>query len=282
MEQLPTPNPLNKYFRTAGIHVKLPSDGKYWADGALQLPVTGEIPVLPMTAKDEILLKTPDALLNGSGIVEVMQDCCPSIVDGWQMPSVDVDYVLIAIRIASFGHNMEISAECPHCKAENDYDVDLRSILDGIKMPDYATPVTVDDLRITLMPQRYFSVTQTNRIEFEEEQIIKSLHAEGVADDVKEAIVKQNIAKVAELNIQILTDSTESITTPESVVVDKKFIREFYENTSNANIKSVKKRLRELNAEAAIKPVSVSCNECEKEFDIAIEFDYSNFFASGS
>jgi hypothetical protein len=63
---------------------------------------------MSMTTKDEITLKTPDALLNGQGVVNVIESCCPAIKDAWAMPSIDVDATLIAIRIASYGNQMDL------------------------------------------------------------------------------------------------------------------------------------------------------------------------------
>ena len=121
-------NPLSKYFRQPSIYLKLPSNGQFWPDGAVELPVTGEIPVYPLTARDEVTLRTPDALMNGSGVTDVIHSCCPSIKDAWKMPSVDVDAVLIGIRIASYGHSMDLDTNCPKCNEDNRHAVDLTRI----------------------------------------------------------------------------------------------------------------------------------------------------------
>ena len=74
-----TVNPLQAYFRRPAIYVQLPSGGKFNEPGELEIPENGESPVYPMTAKDEILMRTPDALMNGATTVEVIQSCCPNI-----------------------------------------------------------------------------------------------------------------------------------------------------------------------------------------------------------
>ena len=102
----PQSNPLAKHFRQPALYVKLTSNGSFWPDGSLDLPVTGEIPIYPMTTKDEITLRTPDALINGTSVVKVIESCAPNIKDAWKMPTVDVDSTLIAIRIASYGPKM--------------------------------------------------------------------------------------------------------------------------------------------------------------------------------
>ena len=77
-------NPLNKYFRQASIYVSLPSGTNYPTD-VVAPSETGEIGVMAMTAKDEIRFKTPDALMNGQGVVDVIQSCVPAIKNAWSL-----------------------------------------------------------------------------------------------------------------------------------------------------------------------------------------------------
>ena len=102
-------NPLLAHFRQPAIYFQLPSKGQFWQSG-LNMSPTEDLPVYPMTARDEITLRTPDALLNGQGVVDVIQSCCPNITDAWQMPSIDVDATLIALRIASYGNEMSFDS----------------------------------------------------------------------------------------------------------------------------------------------------------------------------
>ena len=105
-------NPLAKHFRQPAIYLKLPSQGKFYPPDGIELSITGELAVYPMTVKDELTLKTPDALMNGEGMADVIRSCCPGIKDPWTIPSVDLDVIFIAIRLASYGKGMDISATC--------------------------------------------------------------------------------------------------------------------------------------------------------------------------
>ena len=96
-----TSNPLQKYFRQPKLHVRLPSGGKYYPPGALDLPESGEVAIYPLTAKDELLLKTPDSLMNGTATADVIKSCVPAIKNPWYMPSLDVD----ALRTVAKGVN---------------------------------------------------------------------------------------------------------------------------------------------------------------------------------
>jgi hypothetical protein len=90
-------NPLSQYFRQPSIYIKLPSGGQFYPPGALDMPPNGELPILPMTAVDEITYRTPDALYNGVATVDVIRSCVPNIIDPWCIPVIDVDPLLIAI-----------------------------------------------------------------------------------------------------------------------------------------------------------------------------------------
>ena len=100
-EQMNNPNPLASYFRQAKLYTPLPSKGRFYEEGSIDWPATGEIAVFPMTAKDEMAMRTPDALLNGQSTVEVIKSCVPAIRDPWEIPSLDMDVLLISIRMAS-------------------------------------------------------------------------------------------------------------------------------------------------------------------------------------
>ena len=228
MDQKPT-NPLFKHFRQPAIYMQLPSNGEYWPDSALEMPATGELPVYPMTARDEITIRTPDALLNGQGVVDVIQSCCPNIKDAWKMPSIDVDAVLLNIRIASYGNNMDIDTSCPKCNDESNFSLDLSGVTGQIAMPDYSTLLDVDGLRIKLKPQPYFEVNKVNQITFTEQQILRTINDNTVSDEEKKAKTDAWLAKLVDLNIQICANCTDYILTEDGTkVTDIGFITEFY------------------------------------------------------
>ena len=88
-------NPLQKYFRQPKVFISLPSKGLFYPEGALQGD-HNNAPIFGMTGMDEIIFKTPDALFNGEATVKVVESCCPYIKDAKDMPSIDVDALLVA------------------------------------------------------------------------------------------------------------------------------------------------------------------------------------------
>lgn len=278
-------NPLAKYFRQPSIYMKLPSEGRFWGENSLELPVNGEIPVYPMTARDEITLRTPDSLMNGQGVVDVILSCCPNIKDPWKMPSVDVDAVLIGIRIASYGFEMDIDTKCPHCGEENNHSLDLRSILSTIVCPDYIKKIEVNDLKIKVRPQPFSTINRQNGVSFEEQRMLEALETADLTVEERGQRVADSMNRLLQISIDTVTNCTELIELSDGSVVNKpEYISEFYNNVDAGVVRAVQKRLGEINAEAEIKARKVACTspECSKEYEIPLEFDYSNFFVKGS
>jgi hypothetical protein len=282
MENKPV-NPLSKHFRRPAIYFKLPSGGKFWPENSLNLPVNGELPVYPMTTADEVTLKTPDALLNGAGVVSVIQSCCPNIVDAWHTPSIDVDAILVAIRIASYGQNMAITSKCPNCDEEHDYDVDLSVLLSQVVSPDFDTVIEYDGLKIKLKPQEYFIANRNNIVNFEEQRVLQTINDSELDDDVKNARLTESMKRLLEANNIILVNATEYIETEDGThVTDQNFLKEYYQNVDSKVNKLIETRLAQIAKDGALPQFTLQCTNCNHTYTVPLEFDYSRFFGQSS
>ena len=277
-----TQNPLAKHFRQPAIYTPIPSKGRFWPDGDIDIPVNGEIAVYPMTTKDELSLRTPDALMNGAGMVEVIQSCCPSIKNAWNMPTIDVDAILISIRIASYGHEMDVDANCPECKEANRYSIDLRTVLASIQPVDYDTPEEINGLKFFLKPQTFKNSNDIGNITFEEQKIMQTLSNENIADEDKARIVATQLKRMTNMTDDILTSGTRCIVTEEGIEVSNpEHMKEFYQNADSKIVRILQKRLEKIADESSIKPHQVKCTSCNHEFTMKIDFNFSSFFAVG-
>jgi phage terminase large subunit GpA-like protein len=282
----PSGNPLSKYFRQPAIYMALPSQGKWWAEGSLDIPATGELPVYPMTSKDEVIIRTPDALINGQGMVEVIQSCCPNIKDAWKMPAVDVDTTLIAIRIASYGHMMDFESKCPHCGEDNTFSMDLRAMLDKISCPDYEHAYQTTQFLIQFRPQAYFGQNRANKINFEVQKLGQYIDSMQSSDEKSDHVTAQ-MNRLLDLNLEILAECTEWIAPVDDLnlqVADKEFIVEFYKNAGGKIVSEIQERLAEVAEAGKVPSQPVKCQnpECGKGIDMNVVFDYTNFFGNGS
>ena len=280
----PGGNPLGKYFRTPAISLRLPSGGKFWPNGSLDLPETNEVPVYSMTAKDEMIFNNPDALMNGQAVVDVIQSCIPSIRNAWQMPSIDLDAVLIAIRIASFGESMEFTATCPGCSTENTYASDLRPMLDSVvNNTSFDQIQEYDGLQFTFKPQTYKTVNLINIETFESQRLFSVVNNSDIEDEQKLERVNEIFKKMTEYTLSILSGAIHSIITPDGTVVSNAMhIDEFLSNCDRKTFKWVQKQITDIGNKSKLSDLDMKCPDCEHEFKQPMTFDNANFFESGS
>lgn len=270
-------NPLQKHFRQPALYLKLPSNGQFWPEGSIELSISGDVPVYPMTVKDEITIKTPDALMNGSGVADVIQSCCPSIKDPWAIPATDIDAILLSIRSASYGPTMDIDTNCPHCSAENSHGVDLRILLDDIVPPKY-NPVTIHDLVFQFKPQTFKNLNHNNIINYEQQKLITTINDSELTEEQKLSEFQRMFPKLTDLNIDTLANSIDSITVGSEEVSNRIHIKEFLNNCERQVYSDIKVEIDKLNAQTKIKPIDITCNECTKSYTTDITFDQANFF----
>jgi hypothetical protein len=278
-------NPLNKYFRQASIYVALPSGTDYPLD-VVTPSKTGEIGIMPMTAKDEIRFKTPDALMNGQGVVDVIESCVPDIKDAWQIKSYDLDTILVAIRIATYGETMEINFNVPGANESVAHTVNLPAILDEIQKTTVDTAFTLKDgLKITVQPLTYRDMTSTSLQTFQQQKMYTAIQDSELPDEDKAARFNDAFKKLTELNSSILLKNMASITmTDGTVITDAAHIKEFVDNANTTVIKEIETKLMDLRTQGAVKPLKMKASEeqikkgAPASYEVPVTFDTSNFF----
>jgi hypothetical protein len=278
------PNPLQKYFRQPKLYVRLPSEGQFYPNGALEATETGEYPVFSMTAKDELAFKTPDALLNGQATVDVIQSCIPNIKDAWSMPSIDIDAALIAIRMATYGETLTITTKVPVLGEERQFQVDLREMLDNFANLQYVSSVQIGEMTVVLRPLNYREFTKSAIQTMEEQRIFNLVNNESVSDEDKLQAFTNSFAKLTELTVGMVTQGIAKIIVGEEEVTNRNHIDEFIKNADKEFFTNITKHLEEQKSKYSLKPLKVQAGAEDVEkgvpqtYDVPITFDQSNFF----
>ena len=272
-------NPLANWFRQPKIYVKLPSNGRFYPDGTLDVSTSEEYPVYSMTAKDELMFKTPDALITGQASVEVIKSCIPAIKDPWLMPGLDVDFALIAIRIATYGDSMEINTKCPSCETENDYDVNLSDWLSMFQNYVYTDTIEVDPLVITIRPYTYQELSRTQIRAIEQQKIFDIVNDETLEDEQKIEQFGKSFIKLTQFTVDIISDCISKIQTPDGVTSDKALIKEFINNCNKEVFQTLSDHLKTLKEQVDLAAKNLKCTNCDHEYNVPITMDQSNFFA---
>jgi hypothetical protein len=274
-------NPLTQYFRQPAVYIRLPSGGKFYPPGTLQMPPNNELPVLPMTSVDEITYRTPDALFNGTATVNVIKSCVPSIRDPWVMPSTDIDAVLVGIRIASYGHEMEIGTTCPACNEADEISVDLRRVNDMISVGNYDQVLNIGDLEIYFKPITYRTVNQNNQVQLEQQQAMQLINSD--ADEkIKIDQLNKSIAVINETTLNTVAQSIAAIKTPQAMVTETEFIVDFLKNCDSKKFNQLRDYVIGLKQASEVKPLDLTCKECSHKYKQAFTLDLSSFFEDAS
>ena len=278
-------NPLNKYFRQAAIHIALPSAGNY-PPHVVTPSTTGEFAVMPMTAKDEIKFKTPDALMNGQGVVDVIQSCMPNIKDAWQIKSHDIDTILIAIRIATYGETMDLQFNVPTINEQVSHTINLPATLEQIKQDKIVSEIKLKDgLIFETRPLTYRDMTQTSLQTFQQQKMYSTVQSSNMTDEEKVQKFDESFKALTELNSKVLLKNILKITTPEGTeVADPVQIKEFIENANATLINELQDELAVIRTQGSVKPLRLKATEeqikkgAPASYEVPVTFDTANFF----
>ena len=275
-------NPLSNYYRQPKLYIKLPSKGAFYPQGALDVAENGDYAVYAMTAKDELLLKTPDALLSGESTVQVIKSCMPSILNPWAMPSIDVDAALIAIRIATYGETMDVIGDCPACKEDNKYGIPLTQFLNKVQAFTWESEVDVPPLRVIIKPYTYKEMTNTNIKALEQQRLLQIAADNKMSEKEKLEKFNKGFVALSEMTVDTIVHTIERIESPEGSVSDKDLIKDFINNAPKETFDAIVAKVGEMKEDISMPAQSVKCEKCQEEFTLPITMDQSNFFAARS
>lgn len=269
-------NPLQQYFRQPKIFISLPSQGVYNKPGTIQGDVSN-LPVCAMTGMDEIILKTPDALLSGESSVKVIESCCSSIKDAWELSILDTTLIFTAMRIATFGSTMTLENTCPVCSTENEYDVNLGTIIDHFSKITYNNKIVLKDMIINVRPLTYKESTEANLRNFKLQQQMSQV--ESLKDETeKQNTINRLFRELAQVRNDIYFASVESVEIGTQVVTERSFIQEWMNNCDKSVFDAITDHIESNREHWRIPAYKVQCNNCQHETDLRVELDQSNFF----
>lgn len=278
-------NPLSQYFRKPGIYVRLPSGGKFYKNSP-KLSIDGELAVFPMTAKDEVLLRSPDALLNGEALRQLIKSCCPDVADPDEMPTPDMDAVLVAIRAASTGRTMPVETTCPcEHKFVNQQNISLDALMQNIKdIPDERT-IPVGDLTVTLRPSNMKLGVRVGLAQFTQAKMLQNIdNNEKMAESEKLSAANNAVKAILELTTDVLSECVDSVNLPDGVkVTDKRQIKEWINQLDKEQFAKLEGMMKDINTSGLPQEYEVKCSRegCDKTYKAGLSFDPTTFFDKG-
>ena len=271
-------NPLENFYRSKEIYVKLPSQGR-WYKQKPQL-VNGELGIYPMTTKDEMLLQIPDSLYNGESLFELVKSVAPDIPDPYDVTNADMEVIMLATRSATYNNKYTALATCPKCENDGMYEIDLLNVLAQVNNMDSNIELEIDKLTFVLKPPTLKVVNATNLALMENQRMVQML-AQQKEQNVDQEVFQQSLAKATAANLAVLADSIEYIRTPDGQEVsDYAHILEFLGNTNSQMIKKLNNTAQSLQSNTLQNEFTFRCEleSCGEEFTSGIEYNPSFFF----
>jgi hypothetical protein len=271
-------NPLQQYFRQPKVYITLPSHGAYNSPADFDGD-PDHLPVFGMTGMDEIIAKTPDALLTGESTVKIISSCVPGIKDPWSLTLLDLDTVLTGIRIATYGNELDVDNICDKCGTHAEYTFNLSNFIDYYATVKYDNKVLLGDLTVNLKPLTYRQSSNVAQQNFQLQQRLKQV-MELESEEEKNKLIADLYSELAKLQNEIFILGIESITTRDGNVSEYGFIREWVENTDSKFIADIRSKV-EKNQTAWRSPAQkVKCETCDHESSIVVTLDQSDFFVT--
>lgn len=275
-------NPLKSLYRKKSVFISLPSDGKYYSQPP-KLSIDDELGVLPMTAADDILLKSPDALFNGEALINMLASCVPDIADPEEIPVCDLDLILMAIKVATNGEALDIVSNCPDCKQEESYEVNLPSLMATSQKIDSNNIVELDDgVKVYVRPYSLRSQIKGQVQKFHNYRMQMMLN-DDMPNSEKAKLFDEALIAASAISVQLVADNVMKVEIPGEgdepvVVINKEHIYEWVENMETKVYDLVIQRIRDLSSGNIDLNIHLKCPLCEHEYNTDLELDPISFF----
>jgi len=279
--------PLSKYYRQPSIYIKFPSGGTLYGPEIVKPSTTGEHAVLPMTAMDDLAFKTPDALMSGQATVNVIKSCIPDILDPWKLVNYDVDAVLIAIRIASYGETMDLTMTVPVINEQVTQSINLNQLLESVSNIKLVDTITLTDgLKVKVKPLVYKQIVDSQLKTFQQQRIYLQVQSsKEMSDDDKTKRFTESFKMLTSLNRSLLLTNMESIGLPSGeIVTNQDEIKDFFDNAEAKIVKEIEDKLVPIRQQGAVKPLKIKATDEQVKkgvpvtYEVPLTFDNANFF----
>ncbi len=254
-------NPLLARIRMPGETFRLPSGGIFYTNDELHESVRdGEVHVEPMTAVDEIVMKSPDKLFSGDAVNEVFGRCIPQIRQPGQLLAKDVDHLLICLRKVSYGNDMELNYthDCEDAK-EHSYIIQIDDLIKTSRVID-PTALTAFNIKlendqvVILAPVRFEDYTR----------LLQS--GEG------------NQERTPEEWKDVMLDSLRDVIQSVDTITDKAFIREWLEKVPAGWLKKIYAGIEQTSDWGPTFETSILCRDCNEQTTLVAPLNPIAFF----
>ena len=256
----PVVNPLLERVKIPGETHRLPSQGLFYNDGELSPDVkNGEIHIHPMTAHDEIMIRSVDKLFSGDAIEDVFHRCVPQILKPKRLLAKDVDFIMVCLRKISYGSGFEMNYThtCKDAK-QHSYVIEMEEFIKSTKSIDPT------------------SISQKFTKKLDNGQVVK-VHPLRY-DSVIKIMQSTEETLTEERQTEILIDSLLDVIEIVDEIEDREFIREWLATLPVKWIKELSTVIDKSSDWGSEFKTTIVCKDCGEKTVIAAPMNPLTFF----
>jgi len=273
-------NPLKQYFRQIKMYIRIPSGTSYYTPDIISFNENGEVGILPMSGQDELILKNPDALLNGEALIEVLSSCVPMLKKPRALLTNDIDALITAVRYATYNDSLETEIVCPKCKHDNIFKLDLQYALDNMNELESEYVINLDSgVSVFVKPYSFPELIKTLHSQFEQGKLVRALDNDSMADERKSAILSDAFKKLSVAKFELMAAAIIKVVDETNNVNVKEFafIEEFIKNIDKKSADKISDLINEINQVGIKRTFIAKCEKCNHEWENDIDFNPVNF-----
>ena len=277
-------NPLKHYFRQPATYLKLPSAGMWYNSTDVSLTADNEVGVLSMSALDEIMINTPDAILNGITLENILQHCVEGIANPKSVVIPDLEAMFVSIKLATTGPMHDHSLKCTACEHENLFEVNLENLINTITYIDITDTVLElnGQLRVHVKPYTLAMRQIYIKRELEEQQTSNALESIDSNTDqfARAQLISQSIDRMSRMTFELVSNSVTKVVILETneEVTDQSFIAEWLSSIGKIQADMIIEQVGKLNMIGINKTLQVMCEECNHQWESTLDLDPTSFF----
>lgn len=285
-EQKMTGNPLQRYFRRPALWVKLPSLGMWYNNNEVMFNDRTEVEVYGITAIDEILLNTPDALFNGHALESVIRSCVPGVNNVKSITQPDLEALFVGIKSATNNGKFEINRKCSKCQNENTFEIQCNHLLDSMKYVEESdTFIEIDnEIKVHIKPYDFAMRSILIQRQLEEQKTLAEIENDASINDnlVRADLFAKSLEKMSRLTFRLVADSItgiEILNGQSQLVQNKEHIAEWLTNVNKRTTDSIIDAVAALNDLGPPKSTTAQCQHCDNSWTEYLNFDPALFFS---
>ena len=272
------------------IEITLPTMAAFYPRGEVLKPDAdpASIQVGPLSLLEESDINEPMMMVSGRAITRLIKHVVPMVDNPQQLCELDIQAILIACRMASYGNDMDLEHTCPHCEYQNSMKINLNEHILGFNpfTPDQLNQFIMETSvgqKINLKPISYEDMinltmssikTNMNAEEFEKVEEKDLLTTEYIEK------YKEQFVNAIKSNVEALASTIYYVTTKSGKVVKERGLIETWLTTlPTTDVKEIIERVKQINEDIQDRSkLEYECQQCHKTSTLFVELDPQKLF----